>query len=113
MATAAAARVVDVWTAELEGGTAWMPVAVNASGCGTVVKDYARVLESDPPRRGRAAALAAMVRDVTELLAPEDLRLPETAVPLTVCLSRCLLAATCPEDPQAAARTCCAPPASR
>lgn len=83
MAAAAAARVVDAWSVELDvdGLDA---VVVNASGCGTVVKDYARVLEHDPARRGKAATLAAIARDVTELLAPEDLRLPETAVPLTV-----------------------------
>ena len=83
MATAAAARVVDAWTAELEAG-GLDAVAVNASGCGTVVKDYARVLEGDPSRRGKATALAAITRDVTELLSPEDLRLPETAIPLVV-----------------------------
>ena len=83
MATAAAARVVDAWDAEREAG-GLDAVAVNASGCGTVVKDYARVLERDPSRRGKAAALAAMARDVTELLAPEELHLPETAIPLVV-----------------------------
>ena len=83
MATEAAARVVDALTAELEAG-GLDAIAVNASGCGTVVKDYARVLERDPSRRGKAAALAAIARDVTELLAPEELRLPETAVPLNV-----------------------------
>ena len=83
MATAAAGRVVDALTGELEAG-GLDAVAVNASGCGTVVKDYARVLERDPSRRGNAVALAAIARDVTELLAPEDLRLPETAVPLVI-----------------------------
>ena len=83
MATAAAARVVDAWTAEREGG-GLDAVVVNASGCGTVVKDYARVLESDPSRRAKAAALAAIACDVTELLAPEDLRVAGTAIPLTV-----------------------------
>ena len=83
MATEAAARVVDSLTAEQKAG-GLDAIAVNASGCGTVVKDYARVLERDPSRRGKAAALAAIARDVTELLAPEELRLPETAVPLNV-----------------------------
>ena len=59
-------------------------MVVNASGCGTVVKDYARLFAEDPARRKKAAALAAIARDVTELLTPDDLRLPETAVPLTV-----------------------------
>lgn len=83
MAEEAAARNVDAWHEELETG-GLDAVAVNASGCGTVIKDYARVLGGDPARRGKAAALAAIARDVTELLTPEDLRLPETAIPLTV-----------------------------
>ncbi len=83
MARAAAARNVDAWHAELERG-GLDAVVVNASGCGTVVKDYARLLAGDPMRREKAAAVAAIARDVTELLTPDDLRLPETAVPLTV-----------------------------
>ncbi len=83
MARAAAARNVDAWHAELERG-GLDAVVVNASGCGTVVKDYARLFASDPARCEKAAALAAIARDVTELLSPEDLRLAESAVPLTV-----------------------------
>ena len=83
MARAAAARNVDAWHAELERG-GLDAVVVNASGCGTVVKDYARLFANDPACCGQAAALAAIARDVTELLAPDDLRLPDTAVPLAV-----------------------------
>ena len=83
MARAAAAHNVDAWHAELEAG-GLDAVAVNASGCGTVVKDYARLFANDPVRRDKAAAIAAIARDVTEVLAPEDLNLPETAVPLAV-----------------------------
>ena len=83
MAKAAAARNVDAWHLEAEA-SGLDAVVVNASGCGTVVKDYARVLGGDPALRDRAAAVAAIARDVTELLAPEDLRLADTAVPLAV-----------------------------
>ena len=83
LARAAAARTVDAWHAELEAG-GLDAVVINASGCGTVVKDYARLFAGDPARRDKAAAIAAIARDVTELLAPDDLRLPETAMPLTV-----------------------------
>ena len=83
MARAAAARNVDAWHAELERG-GLDAVVVNASGCGTVVKDYARLFAEDPVRRERAAAVAAIARDITELLSPDDLQLPETAVPLAV-----------------------------
>ena len=83
LARAAAARNVDAWHAELEAG-GLDAVVVNASGCGTVVKDYARLFAGDPMRRHKAAALAAIARDVTEVLVPDDLHLPETAVPLAV-----------------------------
>ena len=83
LARAAAARNVDAWHAELEAG-GLDAVVVNASGCGTVVKDYARLFAGDPARRDKAAAIAAIARDVTELLAPDDLCLPETVVPLAV-----------------------------
>ena len=83
LARAAAARNVDAWHAELEAG-GLDAVVVNASGCGTVVKDYARLFANHPARRGKAAAIAAIARDVTELLAPDDLCLTETAVPLAV-----------------------------
>lgn len=82
-ARAAAARTVDAWHAELEAG-GLDAVVVNASGCGTVVKDYARLLAGDPTRREKAAAVAAIARDVAEILKPKDLHLPEAAVPLAV-----------------------------
>ena len=83
MAVAAAARNVDAWHNEmLQGGLD--AVVVNASGCGTVVKDYARLLAGDAARCKKAAAIAAIARDVTELLDPADLRLTESAVPLSI-----------------------------
>jgi glycolate oxidase iron-sulfur subunit len=44
-------------------------VVVNAAGCGSAMKEYARLFEDDPAWRDRARALSARVRDVTELLA--------------------------------------------
>ncbi|MDE0254569.1 MAG: heterodisulfide reductase-related iron-sulfur binding cluster, partial [Rhodospirillaceae bacterium] len=61
MARGAAARTVDAWHAELEAG-GLDAVVVNASGCGTVVKDYARLFAGDPMRRERAASVAALAR---------------------------------------------------
>ena len=43
-------------------------VAVNASGCGAMMKEYGHLLHDDPAWSARAAALAARVRDVSELL---------------------------------------------
>jgi glycolate oxidase iron-sulfur subunit len=44
-------------------------VAVNAAGCGAMMKEYGHLLADDPDWSSRAAALAARVRDVSELLA--------------------------------------------
>lgn len=44
-------------------------IAVNAAGCGSMMKEYGQLLEYDPVWHERAVALAARVRDVSELLA--------------------------------------------
>jgi glycolate oxidase iron-sulfur subunit len=44
-------------------------IAVNAAGCGAMMKEYAHLLADDPEWADRAAAVSARVRDATELLA--------------------------------------------
>jgi glycolate oxidase iron-sulfur subunit len=44
-------------------------IAVNAAGCGAMMKEYGHLLADDPEWAGRSAALSARVRDATELLA--------------------------------------------
>ena len=44
-------------------------IAVNAAGCGSAMKDYGELFAEDPAWAARAKAIAAKVRDVTELLA--------------------------------------------
>jgi glycolate oxidase iron-sulfur subunit len=44
-------------------------VAVNASGCGAMMKEYGHLLQDDPTWHDRAVQLAARVRDISELLA--------------------------------------------
>ena len=43
-------------------------IAVNAAGCGAMMKDYGHLLADDPAWSERAAAVAARVHDVSELL---------------------------------------------
>ncbi len=50
-----------------QSGAQW--IAVNAAGCGAMMKEYAHLLADDPAWVERAAALSARVRDVSELLA--------------------------------------------
>jgi len=43
-------------------------IAVNAAGCGSAMKEYGELFADDPVWAARAKAIAAKVRDVTELL---------------------------------------------
>lgn len=58
-------------------------IAVNASGCGAAMKEYGSLLAGDPQWSDRACAIAARVRDATELLAEAGPR-PGAPVTLTV-----------------------------
>jgi glycolate oxidase iron-sulfur subunit len=44
-------------------------IVINVAGCGSSMKDYARLLADDPSWAPRAAAFSAKCRDVSELLA--------------------------------------------
>ena len=58
-------------------------VIVNAAGCGAIMKKYGHLLEHDPAYAQRAAALAASVCDLSEVLAELGPR-PGAPVGLTV-----------------------------
>jgi glycolate oxidase iron-sulfur subunit len=60
-----AKRNIDAWLAagELDA------IVVNASGCGTVVKDYGYMLRSDPAWAEKARRVSTLAKDVTEVLA--------------------------------------------
>ena len=75
-AIAFAKRNVDAWTRLMDKGDRIDAVIVNASGCGTTVKDYAHMLAREPAYAERAAKLSAMTRDVTEFLASYDMGPP-------------------------------------
>jgi len=56
-------------------------VAVNASGCGAMMKEYGHLLQDDAEWAERAGFVASRVRDVSELLASAG---PRTGAPLPV-----------------------------
>ena len=67
-ALARARRSVDQWTdAEVDS------VIITASGCGTTIKDYGHMLRLDSAYAGKAQAISAKAKDVTEFLAGENL----------------------------------------
>jgi len=58
-------------------------VVINTSGCGTTVKDYGHMFRNDPLATD-AARVAALARDITEVMADLGLRDPGHAEPLRV-----------------------------
>ena len=63
-----ARRSVDQWTdANVDA------VVITASGCGTTIKDYGHMLRLDAAYAGKAKAISAKARDITEFLATADL----------------------------------------
>jgi glycolate oxidase iron-sulfur subunit len=66
-ASAFARRNIDAWEGErLSAGLD--AVIVNASGCGTTVKDYGFMLREDPTYADKAASIAGLAQDVTEVV---------------------------------------------
>ena len=63
---------IEAWAAEAEG-EGLDAVVINASGCGTTVKDYGHMFrEAEPVLRDRAARIAGLAKDVSEVLARFD-----------------------------------------
>jgi glycolate oxidase iron-sulfur subunit len=71
-AQASARRNIDAWEAAIanEGIEA---IVVTASGCTSEIKRYPSLLADDPAYATRAARIAAMVSDATEVIVPADL----------------------------------------
>jgi glycolate oxidase iron-sulfur subunit len=74
-AKAQARRNIDAWGKEMDRGSI-DAVIINASGCGTTVKDYGHMLRDDPVYRDRAATISALTRDISEFLTETDLGPP-------------------------------------
>jgi glycolate oxidase iron-sulfur subunit len=75
-----ARRLARANVATFEGSGAAF-IAVNAAGCGAMMKEYAHLLAGDPAWAERAAAVSAKVCDATELLAAAG---PARGAPLPV-----------------------------
>jgi len=71
-ADAAMRAAIHAWHEEITAG-AIDAIIVNASGCGTMVKDYGHLMRHDVEMAPLAAAISAKAKDVSELLAELDL----------------------------------------
>jgi glycolate oxidase iron-sulfur subunit len=66
-----ARRNIDAWSPYLQGDQAVEAIVVNASGCGTMVHEYGHHLRLEPEYSQRAAAVSALFRDLSQVVAAE------------------------------------------
>ena len=59
-------RNIDAWWPHVESGVE--SIVMNASGCGSMVKDYAHALADDAQYAAKAERISALTRDLSELL---------------------------------------------
>ena len=64
-------RNIDAWWPFIEKGVE--AIIITASGCGTVVKDYAELLKHDQQYAKKAKKVSRLAKDVSEILRDEDL----------------------------------------
>ena len=60
---------VDAWWPRLEAGAE--AIVITASGCGTMVREYGHHLRHDPAYAAKAAKVASLARDISEIVAGE------------------------------------------
>jgi glycolate oxidase iron-sulfur subunit len=74
---------IAAWTREIEGA-GLDAIVINASGCGTTVKDYGFMFRADPAWADRAARVSSLAKDVSEVMAALGLQSPATPTGQTV-----------------------------
>jgi glycolate oxidase iron-sulfur subunit len=82
-ALAAARAAIAAWTKEIEG-EGLDAIVINASGCGTTVKDYGFMFREDPDWAARAARVSSLTRDITEFMTELGLRPPSATTGLAI-----------------------------
>ncbi len=64
-------RNIDAWWPFIEQGIE--AIIVTASGCGSVIKDYAELLKHDQHYAEKAKRVSTLAKDISEILRDEDL----------------------------------------
>ncbi|MFO1162659.1 MAG: glycolate oxidase subunit GlcF [Reyranellaceae bacterium] len=77
-----AKRNIEAWMREIDGA-GLDAIVVNASGCGTTLKDYGHMLADEPQWKERAEQVARLAKDVSEVMREMGL-VNVTARPLRV-----------------------------
>jgi glycolate oxidase iron-sulfur subunit len=60
---------IDAWWPHVEAGAE--AIVITASGCGTMVADYGRLLSGDPVYAAKAARISELAKDASEIVAAE------------------------------------------
>ena len=58
---------IEVWHRQMEEGEL-DAIVTNTSGCGAVIRDYGHIFRNDPQWAERAQSVAALVRDISEVV---------------------------------------------
>jgi len=66
---------IDAWMREKTGG-GLDAIIINASGCGTTVKDYGFTFRADPAYADKAATVSALTKDISEFMTTLGLHAP-------------------------------------
>ena len=66
---------IDAWTREMQAG-GLDAVVINASGCGTTVKEYGFTFRADPAYADKAASVSAITKDISEFMTTLGLKPP-------------------------------------
>jgi glycolate oxidase iron-sulfur subunit len=80
---ALAIELMRIWQREADG-PGLDAIIVNASGCGTEVKDYGHIFRNDPIWAEPARRISALARDITEFVSGLTLKAPTEPRKLTV-----------------------------
>jgi glycolate oxidase iron-sulfur subunit len=86
-------RNIDAWWPHIEQGAE--AIVITASGCGTMVADYGRLLRDDPAYAEKAKRVSELTKDVSEIVVAERAgvisRLKRAARPIVAFQSPCTL----------------------
>jgi glycolate oxidase iron-sulfur subunit len=69
---------IEAWRREI-ANAGLDAIVINASGCGTMVKDYGYMFRNDPDIADAARAVSALARDISELMSEIGLHTPSIA----------------------------------
>ncbi|MBB4200055.1 glycolate oxidase iron-sulfur subunit [Rhodoblastus sphagnicola] len=69
---------IRAWSREIESG-GLDALVINTSGCGVMIKDYGFLFRDDPEMADKAQKIAALARDITEIMSEIGLKAPARA----------------------------------